>query len=158
MKKIILILAMIFSFTSLSAMDDKKTAPNFEATTLTGEKVTLEQFKGKKVVWLSFWATWCPYCKKEIPALKEIHKKYGDKVEILAINIGVRDSVEKAKDYAFEHDLPYDIIFSNDITSLYGVQGTPTQVVIDINGKIAYVGTRVPQNVTEKNINDLLTK
>ena len=151
-------MAMIFSFTSLSAMDDKKTAPNFEATTLTGEKVTLEQFKGKKVVWLSFWATWCPYCKKEIPALKEIHKKYGDKVEILAVNIGVRDSVEKAKDYAFEHDLPYDIIFSNDITALYGVQGTPTQVVIDINGKIAYVGTRVPKNVTEKNINDLLTK
>ena len=158
MKKIILILAMIFALTNLSAMDGKNTAPNFEATTLTGKKVSLEQFKGKKAVWLNFWATWCPYCKKEIPALKEIHKKYGDKVEVLAINIGVRDSVEKAKDYAFEYDIPYDIIFSNDITALYGVQGTPTQVVIDINGKIAYVGTRVPLNLTEKNINDLLTK
>ena len=158
MKKIFMILTMIFSLTSLSAMDGKNTAPNFEATTLTGKKVTLEQFKGKKVVWLTFWATWCPYCKKEIPALKEIQKKYGDKVEILAINIGVRDSVEKAQDYAFEHDLPYDIIFSNDITTLYGVRGTPTQVVIDINGKIAYVGTQVPKNITEKDINALLKK
>jgi len=158
MKKVFIIFAMIFSLSSLNALTNGQTAPNFTAKTLTGKQVSLEQFKGKKVVWLTFWATWCPYCKKEIPALKEIQSKYGDKVEILAINIGVNDSAEKAEDYKFEHDLSYDIIFSNEITRLYEIRGTPTQVVIDVNGKIVYQGTKVPTNITEKDIDALLNR
>jgi peroxiredoxin len=158
MKKILIILAMIFSINNLNAVELGQKAPNFEAITLSGEKVSLDQFKGKKAVWLTFWATWCPYCTKEIPSLKELHEKYGDKVEILAINIGVRDSVEKSQDYKFEHDLPYDIIFSNEITRQYGVRGTPTQIVIDSRGIVAFKGTRVPKNITNENINALLAK
>lgn len=158
MKKIILILAMIFSVSSLNAMQPGQIAPSFTAQTLEGKEVSLEQFKGKKVVWLVFWATWCPYCQKEIPALKELHKKFGDKVEILAINIGVNDSVEKSKDYKFEHDLPYDIIFSNKITRQYEVRGTPTQIIIDGNGVVAYIGTKVPSNITAEDIDKLLSR
>ena len=158
MKKIILILAMLFSVSSLYAIQPGQIAPDFTAQTLSGKKVSIEQFKGKKVVWLTFWATWCPYCTKEIPALKDLHKKYGDKVEILAVNIGVNDSVEKAEDYKFEHDLPYDIIYSNQITRQYGIRGTPTQVVIDSKGRVAYIGTQVPSNITQEDINKLLEK
>ena len=158
MKKIFMVLAMIFSVSSLSAVELGTMAPNFKATTLSGKEVSLDQFKGKKAVWLVFWATWCPYCQKEIPALKELHKKYGDKVEILAINIGVNDSIEKSEDYKFEHDLPYDIIFSNEITRQYKVRGTPTQIVIDAKGRVVFKGTRVPQDITEGNINALLAK
>jgi len=156
MKKIFIILAMIFSINNLNAINLGEKAPNFTATTLEGKQVSLEQFRGKKAVWLVFWATWCPYCQKEIPALKELHKKYGDKIEILAINIGVKDSVEKSQDYKFEHDLPYDIIFSNEITRLYEVRGTPTQIVIDANGTVAYKGTRVPQNIRVEDVDNLL--
>jgi len=158
MKKIILIFAILFSVSNMYAIQPGQIAPNFTAQTLEGKKVTLEQFKGKKVVWLTFWATWCPYCKKEIPALKELQKKFGDKVEILAINIGVNDSIEKANDYKFEHDISYDIIFSNKITRQYQVRGTPTQVVIDGNGIVAYKGTRVPSNITKEDINALLKR
>jgi thiol-disulfide isomerase/thioredoxin len=158
MKKIILILAMLFSASILNATKPGQMAPNFTAQTLNGKQVSLEQFKGKKVVWLTFWATWCPYCKKEIPALKELQKKYGDKIEILAINIAYNDSIEKAKAYKKKYNLPYDIIFSNEITRLYEVRGTPTQVVIDVNGRVAYQGTKVPKNITEKDINNLLEK
>ena len=158
MKKIFMILAMIFSLNNLNAVELGQIAPNFTTTTIDGKQVSLEQFKGKKAVWLTFWATWCPYCKKEIPALKELHKKYGDKVEIIAVNIGVNDSIDKSKDYKFEHELPYDIVFSNEITRQYGVQGTPTQVVIDIQGRVVFKGTRVPKNIIDENINALLVK
>jgi len=158
MKKIILVLAMILTISSLNAITIGEVAPNFTVKTLEGKQVSLEQFKGKKVVWLTFWATWCPYCKKEIPALKELHKKFGDKVEVLAINIGVNDSIAKAKDYKFEHDLPYDIIYSNEITRQYEIRGTPTQIIIDGQGNIAYRGIQVPENITEKDINSLLNK
>jgi len=158
MKKIILVLAMLFSINSLNATTIGEIAPTFLAKTLEGKTVNLEQFKGKKVVWLTFWATWCPYCEREIPILKELHKKYGDKIEILAINIGVNDSIEKAKDYKFEHDLPYDIIYSNEITRQYKIRGTPTQIVIDGQGNIAYRGTQVPKNITQEDVNNLLNK
>ena len=158
MKKIFMILTMIFSISTLSALELGQMAPNFTETTLSGKQVSLEQFKGKKAVWLTFWATWCPYCKKEIPALKELHKKYGDKIEIIAVNIGVRDSVEKSEDYKFEHNLPYDIIFSNELTRKYEVRGTPTQIVIDAKGRIVFQGTRVPKAITEENIKALLAK
>lgn len=158
MKRILLILAMVFSINSLNAIELGAPALDFTATTIDGKKISLSQYKGKKAVWLVFWATWCPYCQKEIPALKELHKKYGDKVEILAINIGVNDSIEKSKDYQFEHDLPYQIIFSNEITRQYEVQGTPTQIVIDTKGRVVYKGTRVPQDIKEENINALLAK
>jgi len=158
MKRIFIILVMVFSMSSLSAVELGQIAPNFTAKTLSGKQVSLEQFKGKKAVWLVFWATWCPYCTKEIPALKELHKKYGDKIEILAINIGVRDSAERSEDYKFEHNLPYDIIFSNEITRQYKVRGTPTQIVIDAKGRVAFKGTRVPSNITDENIQALLAK
>lgn len=158
MKRILLILAMVFSINSLNAIELGAPALDFTATTIDGKKISLSQYKGKKAVWLVFWATWCPYCQKEIPALKELHKKYGDKVEILAINIGVNDSIDKSKDYQFEHDLPYQIIFSNEITRQYEVQGTPTQIVIDAKGRVVYKGTRVPKDITEENINALLAK
>ncbi|MGK0256554.1 MAG: thiol-disulfide isomerase/thioredoxin, partial [Arcobacteraceae bacterium] len=101
MKKMLLVLAMLFSINSVSAIEVGDKAINFNATTLEGKQISLEQFKGKKAVWLVFWATWCPYCEKEIPALKDLYKKYNDKLEIIAVNIGVNDSIEKAKDYKF---------------------------------------------------------
>lgn len=158
MKKIIMTLIMIFSINNLNAVEPGQMAPAFTATTLDGKEVSLSQFKGKKAVWLVFWATWCPYCHKEIPALKELHKNYGDKVEILAINIGVNDSEKRAKDYQVKNDLPYDIIFSNKITQEYEVRGTPTQIVIDAQGLVVFKGTRVPQEITDEQVNALLGK
>jgi len=153
-----MIFTILFSISTLNALTNGQVAPNFTAETLSGKTVSLEQFRGKKAVWLTFWATWCPYCKKEIPALKELHKKYGDKVEILAINIGVNDSIEKAKDYLFEYELPYDAIYSNEITRQYEIRGVPTQIIIDIDGKIVSQGTKVPKNISAKDINALLKK
>jgi len=158
MKKMIIILAMIFSISSLSAVEPGQMAPNFTTTTLSGKQISLEQFKGKKAVWLVFWATWCPYCHKEIPALKELHKKYGDKVEIIAVNIGVNDSIERAKEYQKKYELPYDIIFSTEITQQYQVRGTPTQVVIDAQGRVVFKGTRVPSEITDEQIEALIAK
>jgi len=158
MKKIILILAMLFSLSSLNAIEMGQKAIDFTGTTLDGKKISLSQFQGKKAVWLTFWATWCPYCEQEVPALKELHEKYNDKLEIIAINIGVKDSMDNIEAYEMKHDIPYSIIMSNEITRDYKVRGTPTQVVIDINGTVIYKGTRVPSNIGEKTINTLIKK
>ncbi len=158
MKKLLLVLAILFSIHSVNAIEVGEKAINFKATTLEGKEISLDEFKGKKAVWLVFWATWCPYCDKEVPALKDLHEKYNDKLKIIAINIAANDSAEKAKAYKKKFDLPYDIIFSNEITRDYRVRGTPTQVVIDINGNVIFKGTKVPANIGELTINSLIKK
>ena len=75
MKKLLVALAMLFTINSLSAIEIGDKAINFTGTTVDGKKISLDQYKGKKAVWLVFWATWCPYCEKEIPALKELYEK-----------------------------------------------------------------------------------
>ena len=48
-------------------------APDFELKTLAGETAKLSSFKGKKVM-LNFWATWCPPCKAEMPAMQKFYE------------------------------------------------------------------------------------
>ncbi|MGB5866899.1 MAG: TlpA disulfide reductase family protein [Arcobacteraceae bacterium] len=158
MRKFLMIFVMIFSLNNLNAIEIGQKAINFTATTVDGKEISLEQFQGKKAVWLTFWATWCPYCEKEVPALKNLYEKYNDKLEIIAINIGVRDSLENIEAYEMKHDIPYKIIMNNEITREYKVSGTPTQVLIDINGTVVYKGTRVPSNVTDEIIKQITTK
>ena len=61
-------------------------APDFELKTLTGETIKLSNLKGKKVM-LNFWATWCPPCKAEMPAMEQFSKQMDKDIVILAVNI-----------------------------------------------------------------------
>lgn len=121
-------------------------APPFTLTTLDGKSFSLAEFSGKKPVFLFFWATWCPICKKEIPRIKALHANFGNDIEILAINTGFNDSIENTHHYQTRHNIPYAIAFDlhSEISKRYGVYGTPTQIVIDIDGKIRYQGHHFP--------------
>src|SRR5512139_2468506 len=59
-------------------------APDFTLKDLDGKVVKLSDFRGKKVVLLDFWATWCNICKREMPVLERVYKEYRDRgVEFL---------------------------------------------------------------------------
>ena len=63
-------------------------APDFTLYNLQGEKLTLSELRGKRVV-LNFWATWCPPCKAEMPHMQKYYAKYSeeDNVEIVGVNL-----------------------------------------------------------------------
>ena len=63
-----------------------KPAPNFILENINGEEVSLEDYKGK-IIMLNFWATWCPYCVKEMPDMNQLQEENDDLV-ILAVKIG----------------------------------------------------------------------
>ena len=157
MKKILMIFIMIFSINNLNAAAFGEKAPNFITTTIDGNQISLEQYKGKKAVWLVFWATWCPYCENEIPNLKNLYKTHSDKVEIIAVNVAVKDSIEKTKQYIKEHDLPYTVVYDGKIAQEYKVRGIPLQIVIDKNGIVVDKRSKVPSEITKKEL-DLLLK
>ena len=115
-------------------------APDFEVTTLAGKTFKLSDYEGEKPVYLKFWATWCSYCKVEMPHLQSIHNKYGDDVEVLAINVGINDSVANIENFfnAGGFNLPTVFDQRGNLVTSYGIVGTPHHVLVDIDGQVAY--------------------
>jgi peroxiredoxin len=115
-------------------------APNFELKTLAGDTVKLSDLKGKKVM-LNFWATWCPPCKAEMPAMEEFHKEAGDEVVILAVNI---DPHLDVKAFVDENGITFPIPLDAEdkVNETYQVLSIPTTYFIDTKGNIGnkYIG------------------
>ena len=111
-------------------------APNFTLNDLTGKPVSLKGLRGKYVI-LDFWGSWCGWCIKGIPQMKEYYKKYQGKFEILGIDCG--DTDEKWRDAVKKYELPWLHVYNPRESSVlkdYGVQGFPTKIIVGPDGKI----------------------
>ena len=107
---------------------------------LDGNPVSLEDLRGK-LVWLNFWATWCPPCQGETPVLRDLDEQYRDQgLEIVAVAVQ-ETSPDNVQAYADRYELDYTIAFdaSADIFDLYKVFALPTQVFVGPDGKVLRV-------------------
>ena len=136
----------LFAQNALAVAKVGESVPDFALTTLAGDAVKLSDYVGKKPVYIVFWATWCAACTNEIPHVKKIQEKFGDKLAILAINIGIDDSVEKAKAYQKKHEVTYSMAFDhgNKISKSFNIKITPTQLIVGKDGKVYYRGHKAP--------------
>ena len=119
-----------------------KSAPAFTLKSLAGEQVSSSDFRGKKKIVVSFWASWCGPCRIELPELQAFYEKYhaaNNNFEILAIST---DENPKAADqYVSEAKLTFPVLWDGDskASDSFGVEGIPVLFVIDENGKITMV-------------------
>ncbi len=115
-------------------------APAFDASKLNGEPVRLEDHLGERPVYLKFWATWCKYCVSEMPHLQEIQDRYGDEIVVLAVNVGINESVGGVERFYRERGLELPTVFDADgtLSSSYKIIGTPSHVLIGLDGRIDY--------------------
>jgi thiol-disulfide isomerase/thioredoxin len=119
------------------------TAPDGSAATLTdldGRPVRLADLRGK-LVWLNFWATWCPPCQAETPVLRDLDETFRDR-GLVIIAVAVQEtSVDNVRAYAERYELGYRIAFdaSADAFDLYRVFALPTQVFIGPDGTVLQV-------------------
>ncbi|MGX6443348.1 redoxin domain-containing protein [Neobacillus sp. K501] len=115
-------------------------APDFELKTLSGDTIKLSDLKEKKVM-LNFWATWCPPCKAEMPAMEKFHKEAGTEIVILAVNI---DPHLDVKAFVDENGITFPIPLDEEdiVNETYQVLSIPTTYFIDSNGNIGnkYIG------------------
>ena len=134
MKKII---GIIFLMISLVSFSNSAKAPDFNLKDQYGVTHSLENYKGK-VIFLNFWATWCPPCKKEMPDVESIYKEYGENkkdVVILGVNSEKENEVKKFlkdKGYTF----PTVIDENSEVMRKYFIQAFPTSFVIDKEGNV----------------------
>ena len=117
------------------------TAPDFTLTDINGHSVSLRDFQGRKVV-LVFWASWCPDCRAEVPALKELQAKSDPrKVAFVAVSFDrTKDAWEK---YVKENEMTGVQLFENAprkesfVNDAYHVKWIPSLYLIDEKGKVA---------------------
>lgn len=119
----------------------------FTLPDLAGRPHTLAEYLERGPVMLVFYTTWCPYCRREIPALKQAYHNYAPKgLQVVAVNAGLADSLENARAYAAQHTLPYPVLYDADakIAALYRVRSVPRIFLIRQNGQILKADRRVP--------------
>ncbi|MCW5830044.1 MAG: TlpA family protein disulfide reductase [Deltaproteobacteria bacterium] len=113
-------------------------APVFTGTFLTGETFDLAAERGRRVIILNFWASWCDPCIKEMPDLEQLYRLTRDKgVELIAINEDVRESI--ARDFTGRLNISMPVIWDKDsrIARRYGTFRYPETYVIDLEGNVA---------------------
>lgn len=141
MKKLatLLFVAIIATFSSLAQAPAEGTkAPDFTLPDANGKNVTLSSLQGKWVV-LDFWGSWCGWCIKGFPQMKENYTKYNGKVTFVGVACG--DKMDAWKSALAKHKLPWLNLWNdpegdNAILKAYGIQGFPTKLIIDPKGVI----------------------
>lgn len=111
-------------------------APGFTLKNLDGNEVSLSDFRGKWII-LDFWGSWCPWCIKGFPELKEAYQKYAGELEIIGIDC--RESEAEWKAGVEKYQLPWVNVYNpadSNLTEEYNVPGYPTKVIVDPQGKI----------------------
>jgi len=110
------------------------------ATTLDGGPVSLADLRGK-VVWIDFWASWCPPCRAETPVLRDLYARYrGRGLEIVAVSVQ-ESTADDIRAYATTYGLAYPIVadLTGAVFRAWRVYGLPTQFLLDPDGVIRAV-------------------
>jgi len=156
MKLFPLLIVTLLTFSVTSAADEFKlgvgdTVPPFLGKDTNGEEVNVPDFAGKIVV-ISFWASWCEPCLKELPILENIQNHLGKgKVEVVAVNYK-EDSRQfhKIKKKLADLNLTLTHDRRGSISKKYGVEAIPHLFVLDKMGKLAYQHRGYSEETVEK--------
>ena len=116
---------------------DGMPAPEFTLNNIEGNPISLSSLRGKYVV-LDFWGTWCGWCIKGMPEMKEMYAKYSQRLEVVGIACG--DTEEAWKKCVAEKALPWTNLLNGkddaDVSAMYAVKGYPTKIILDPEGRI----------------------
>lgn len=162
MKQLVLVLSILLCSSVLFAQDEftlakeGQMAPDFSWETQDGKTIKLSDLKGK-VVWINFFATWCPPCREELPHLqKEVFDKYKNNKDFVLMIFGREHSWEEINKFttAQNFTMPFYPDKERKIFALYANQNIPRNFIIDKEGKIIISST----GFTEKEFGEMIVK
>jgi peroxiredoxin len=116
-------------------------APDFELKTLEGEIVKLADLRGQAVL-VNLWATWCPPCRAEMPAIEKVYNDYKDEgFIVLAVNMTYQDTFTNIAPFVDEYGLTFPILLddTSKVGTAYQLRSLPSSFFIDREGIIREV-------------------
>ncbi len=137
-------------------------APDFTLDTINGEQITLSDLRGQVVV-INLWASWCPPCRAEMPAIEAIYQANKDAgLEVLAVNTTYQDDEGAAAQFARDFGLTFPILLDRDgaVSNRYQLQALPTTYFVDRQGVIREVipGGPMKESLIQSKVADLLAE
>lgn len=147
---------------SASSDSEAIPAPDFTLTDQYGNTHTLSEYKGK-TVFLNFWATWCPPCREEMPAIEALYERYGGNREDLVV-LGVANPKTEEHPYNQDEDIetvqaflsennytfPVAMDTTGEVFQQYGIYAFPTTFMIDTEGNVfGYVASALTPELME---------
>ncbi|HEY2421957.1 MAG TPA: thiol-disulfide oxidoreductase ResA [Neobacillus sp.] len=141
---ILLVLGAAVAYTLYAnfTKDDKQTvavgtlAPDFVLSDMQGNVHRLSDYKGQGV-FLNFWGTWCPPCKKEMPYINnQYHQFNGKGVQVLTVDINESQLAVNQFAKGLKLDFPIMIDTDKQVMSAYGIDTLPATFLVDKNGKV----------------------
>lgn len=113
-----------------------KVSENFSVKAESGIIINTSELKGK-VVFINFWASWCPPCRAEFPSVQKLYEKYSGNKDLVFLTVNLDDQVEKGKIYLEKEEFTVPFLIPNgNIPKEFFGGSLPTTVVLDKSGKI----------------------
>ena len=144
--KLINILLVVFAFCFSSSVFAQKNLPNVNVKDLKGKTINIQDFaKNGKITVISFWATWCSPCKKELDAIADIYpdwqEEYG--AEVVAVTIDNARAMAKVPGMVETKQWEYEILsdVNQDLQRALNFQSVPQTFLLDQKGNIVYSHT-----------------
>jgi peroxiredoxin len=122
-------------------------APDFTLKTISGNSVSLNEFRGQNPAIVFFWATWCPHCQNQLLSLNKQGKDFEKKgIKLVLVDLGESANVVAA--YVKKHDIQFEVFLDEEsaVAEEYGIVGVPTFFFIDKSGKIQGVEHDLPDD------------
>lgn len=138
-KKIVLFLLLTVACVSLSCAE---LSYDFTLQDLEERQISLSDYRGK-VVFLDFWATWCPPCRMSIPEVEKLYEKYKDNENFVILGINLQEDKDTILKFLKNQKINYTVLLSDKkVVSNYKIRSIPAFFIIDQNGEIynKYVG------------------
>ena len=133
------LLLSTFACLLLSSISVAGAADTLSTKLLSVEELQLQMVRDKPI-YLKFWATWCGQCRAQMPHLEAIHRTYGDKLDVVAVNFGFNDTPALVRQFQKEYDLAVPIALDElgNIARALDVTLVPYSIIIDRDGTIVH--------------------
>ena len=159
MKKIALLFVCLSMMSSIFSQNDGKKVPSVQLTDLNGKPVNIANLSEKGPIVISFWATWCAPCKRELNTIHEVYEEWQNETGITIVAVSIDDEKTKAQVPLYVNGKGWEYVVlldpNWDFKRAMGVGNVPHTFLIDAEGNIVYSHTGYSEGDEEKLLEEI---
>jgi peroxiredoxin len=159
MKKIALLFVCLSMMSSIFSQNDGKKVPSVQLTDLNGKPVNTANLSEKGPIVISFWATWCAPCKRELNTIHEVYEEWQNETGITIVAVSIDDEKTKAQVPLYVNGKGWEYVVlldpNWDFKRAMGVGNVPHTFLIDAEGNIVYSHTGYSEGDEEKLLEEI---